>query len=191
MGALQPPKLRLERGWQLAPCCQLLLLEVLPPRHSSCTGQEAPCLSHRPKKPHTESTPAISQAGVHPHPSRHTEASRVTGRVSYDKNFPIMKVWFLSPKKKCLEHLRSVVLPTPSENLKPNQQIRQCQEEVDVGSRPRTALRGWGWGRVSTSDGRASREGACFFGHVSFLCRTLGVKSNPGKGNLFPAAPPQ
>lgn len=104
---------------------------------TAAAGARKPHASaNRPEKPHTESTPAISQAGVHPHPSRHTEAPRVTGRVSYDKNFPIMKVWFLSPKKKCLEHLRSMVLPTPSENLKPSQQIGQCQEEVDLDEPP-------------------------------------------------------
>lgn len=85
--------------------------------NTSCTGQEASVIELRS---HTQQNSSkLSGRGAAPiyAPRQSAEAPRVTGRVSYDKNFPITKAWFLSPKKKCLEHLRSMIPSNPIREL--------------------------------------------------------------------------
>lgn len=88
-------------------------------------------------------------------------------------------MWFLSPKKGS-QHLRSLALGIPPRRLGAEPTGRDSIRKKNGG--------GLGWG------GGPSQEGGrgTFSVHVppTAISSTLGVKSDPGKGNLFPEALP-
>lgn len=102
-------------------------------------------------------------------PENRAEASRATGKVwsVYGKDFPVLRVWFLSPKKGS-QHLRSLALGIPSWRLGAEPTGRDSIRKKNGGGL------GWGGG-PSQGGGRGT-----FSVHVppTAISSTLGVKSD-------------
>ena len=83
------------------------------------------------RSPTQRAVPSLSHSSM-PSPLNKTGASRATGIIQggYGKNFPILKLWFLSPKSSQDPRLLALEIPcrAPSCRSKANRQ-RQSQEE--------------------------------------------------------------
>lgn len=171
-----------QAGGQVAPC-------HLPGASaaSSCAGPEAQTsATHKTQQP--------LQAGVHPHTQR-AGASRVTGRAGYGKNFPILKCVVPFPEEEHgVPKVIGILNPIQRAWSRANRQRQSgrgtegLQFQDSLGGSC-SATSDQGGISLLEAGGREAFPGCALT--CPSLSRTLGVKSDPGRGNLFPAAPPQ